>query len=131
VLVATARSLPVLQQAGAQVDALVRSGRDVSERFEPGDLDPPPRLDVATAGQLGGTYTVEGAVPLRYEGAALPGRLEDTYGAGDSFAAGLTFALAERRPVAEAVAFAAKTGAAALARRGAHGAGATRSLAAS
>jgi ribokinase len=121
VLVATARSLPALQEAEVQVDALVRSGRDVGERYEPGDLDPPPRLDVATAGQVGGAYTVAGGVPARFEAAPLPGRLEDTYGAGDSFAAGLTFALAERRPVEEAVAYAAKAGAAALARRGAHG----------
>jgi ribokinase len=121
VLVATARSLPALRKAGVQVDALVRSGSDASERYEPGDLDPAPRLEVATAGQLGGTYTRAGGSPERYPPSPLPGRLEDTYGAGDSFAAGLTFALAERRPVEEALAFASRRGAAALARRGAHG----------
>jgi ribokinase len=66
-------------------------------------------------------YTLAGGEPERYPPSPLPGRLEDTYGAGDSFAAGLTFALAERRPVEEALAFASRRGAAALARRGAHG----------
>jgi ribokinase len=122
VLVATARSLPVLRKAAVQVDALVRSGSDEGERYEPGDLDPPPRLEIATAGQLGGMYTLAGGSPERYPPSPLPGRLEDTYGAGDSFAAGLTFALAERRPVEEALGFASRRGAAALARRGAHGA---------
>jgi ribokinase len=122
VLVATARSLPALRRSGVHLDALVRSARDESELYEPGDLNPPPRLEVATAGQLGGLYTVAHGDPVRYAAAPLPGPLRDTYGAGDSFAAGLTFALAERRPLDEALAFAAEAGAAALARRGAHGA---------
>jgi ribokinase len=122
VLVATARSLPALREAGVPLDALVRSGSDERERYEPGDLDLPPRLEVATAGQLGGMYTLAGGAPERYPPSPLPGRLEDTYGAGDSFAAGLTFALAEGRPVDEALVFASRVGAAALARRGAHGA---------
>jgi ribokinase len=52
----------------------------------------------------------------------VPGPLQDTYGAGDSFAAGLTFGLAEGLPMDEAIALAARSGAAALSRRGAHGA---------
>ena len=55
----------------------------------------------------------------RHEHAALPGEREDAYGAGDCFAAALAFALAEGRPPAEALAFAAERGAAALTRRGA------------
>jgi ribokinase len=121
VLVATARSLPAVREASVQLDALVRSGSDTSERYEPGDLDPPPRLEVVTAGQLGGMFTRAGGEPERYPPSPLPGRLQDTYGAGDSFAAGLTFALAERRSVEDALAFASRCGAAALARRGAHG----------
>jgi ribokinase len=121
VLVATARSLPALREARVPIDALVRSGSDEQERYEPGDLEPPPRLEVATAGDRGGIYTVAGGEPQRYAASRLPGPLRDTYGAGDSFAAGLTFALAERRTADEALAFAARAGAAALARRGAHG----------
>jgi ribokinase len=121
VLVATARSLAALQEAGVQLDALVRSGSDGGERYRRGDLDPPPRLEVATDGQRGGTYSVEGGPTRGYEAAPLPGRRQDTYGAGDSFAAGLTFALAQGLRAEEALAFAARCGAEALARKGAHG----------
>jgi ribokinase len=121
VLVATARSLAALQEAGVQLDALVRSGSDGGERYRRGDLDPPPRLEVATDGQRGGTYSVEGEPTRGYEAAPLPGRRQDTYGAGDSFAAGLTFALAQGLRAEEALAFAARCGAEALARKGAHG----------
>jgi len=51
-----------------------------------------------------------------------PGPLQDAYGAGDSFAAGLTYGLAEGLSMDEAVGLAARSGAAALSRRGAHGA---------
>jgi ribokinase len=117
VLVATARELPTLQRAGVELDALVASGDDHGERYQPGDLEPPPRLVVSTAGALGGWAQPGG--PFRAASVQAP--VEDAYGAGDSFAAGLTFALAEGLEVADALAFAAERGAAALARRGAHG----------
>jgi ribokinase len=120
VLVATARSLAALQEAGVRLDALVRSGSDGGERYRRGDLDPPPRLEVATDGERGGTYSLDGGPERSYEAAPLPGRLQDTYGAGDSFAAGLTFALAQGLPADGALAFAARCGAEALTLRGAH-----------
>lgn len=123
VLVATARSLATLAEARVELDALVRSRSDDGESYRPGDIEPPPRVDVATAGPLGGTYTVLGGAPAHYHAATAPGGLQDSYGAGDSFAAGLTFGLAEGLSLDEAVDLAARTGAAALARRGAHGAG--------
>ncbi len=49
VLVATARELPTLRSAGVELDALVASARGPAERYEPGELDPPPRLVVSTA----------------------------------------------------------------------------------
>ena len=121
VLVATARVLPTLAEAGVALDALVRSGSDKSERYRPGDLDPEPGIVVATAGSQGGAWTAADGRSGSYEPAPLPGPLEDTYGAGDSFAAGLTYALANGDDVEDAVAFAARCGSAALARRGAHG----------
>jgi ribokinase len=121
VLVATARSLPVLQEAGVELDALVRSADDPSERYERGDLEPQPKLVVATSGGDGGTWETSGSRSGAYEPAPLPGEAVDAYGAGDSFAAGLTFALGRGDDVEHAVAFAAECGAAALARRGAHG----------
>ena len=122
VLVATARELPTLAAAGVQIDALVHSGVDSGETYRPGDLDPRPRADVATAGSQGGSFTIAGGAPTHFPPAAAPGPLQDAYGAGDSFAAGLTYGLAEGLPMDEAVALAARSGAAALSRRGAHGA---------
>ena len=44
----------VAGEAGVQLDALVSSAKDAGERYEPGDLDPPPRLVARTAGRGGG-----------------------------------------------------------------------------
>ena len=115
VLVATARELPTLHAAGVELDALVASGEDDAERYQAGDLDPPPRLVVSTAGALGGWAQPGGP----YKASAPPGPFEDAYGAGDCFAAGLTFALASGMEVADALTFASERGALALTRRGA------------
>ncbi|MET1008952.1 MAG: PfkB family carbohydrate kinase [Gaiellaceae bacterium] len=121
VLVATARSLPVLQEAGIELDALVRSASDPSERYGRGDLEPQPKLVVATGGREGGTWGTADCRAGAYKPAELRGPVSDSYGAGDSFAAGLTFALGRSDEPDAAVAFAAECAAAALARRGAHG----------
>jgi ribokinase len=115
VLVATARELPTLHAAGVELDALVASGEDEGERYQAGDLDPPPKLVVSTAGSLGGWAQPGGP----YKPAAPPGPYEDAYGAGDCFAAGLTYALAKGMEVQDALAFASERGALALTRRGA------------
>jgi ribokinase len=117
VLVATPRELPTLKDAGIELDALVGSGEDEAERYHAGDLDPPPRLVVATAGALGGWAQPGGP----YRATPLPGSFEDTYGAGDSFTACLAYALAQGDSAEQALAFAAACGAEALTRRGAHG----------
>jgi ribokinase len=114
VLVATARELPTLRRGGVELDALVGSGDDVAERYQPGDLDPAPRLVVSTAGSLGGWAQPGG--PFR--AAPLPGPIEDAYGAGDSFAAGLTYALAAAMPADAALEFASRCGAAVMTGRG-------------
>ena len=121
VLVATARSLPALEASHVLLDALVRSGSDEGERYRPGDLDPRPHLEVATAGDQGGTYVLAGGEPRRYDAVPVPGTPSDSYGAGDSFAAGLTYGLGSGETVPEALALGARLGAAALARAGAHG----------
>lgn len=114
-LVATARELPTLQSGAVELDVLVASGQDEAERYHPGDLDPEPRLVVTTAGGLGGWAQPGGP----YRPAAPQGEFEDTYGAGDCFAAGLTYAFAEGQTLEDALAFAAERGAGALTRRGA------------
>lgn len=116
VLVATARELPTLRRAGVEIDVLVGSGEDAGERFEPGELEPPPRIVVTTAGALGGWIRPGG--PFR--AAPLPGPVSDAYGCGDCFAAGLTYGLALGHAVDEAVALGARCGAAVLTGRGAY-----------
>jgi ribokinase len=113
-LVATARELDTLKRGAERLDVLVGSGEDASERFEPGELDPAPRVVVTTAGALGGWVRPGG--PFR--AAPLPGPVEDAYGCGDCFAAGLTYALAQDLEVEDAVAFGARCGAAVLTGRG-------------
>jgi ribokinase len=120
ILVATARELPTLQEAGVELDALVHSGLDLAERYQPGQLEPPPKLVVTTMGRQGGRYVV-GEREGTFAAAALPGPLADAYGAGDSFAAGLALGLARDRDVETALAFAAACGAKAMTVRGAYG----------
>ncbi len=115
VLVATSRELPTLRAAGVELDGLVGSAKDEGEMFRPGDLDPPPILAVTTSGSLGGWAQPGGP----YRAAAPDGPVEDAYGCGDAFAAGLALALARGLQNAEAVEFAAQCGADALTFRGA------------
>ena len=82
--------------------------------LDPGDIEPAPALVVTTSGALGGWMQPGGP----FSAAPLPAPMEDTYGAGDSFAAGLTFALAQGLDPQDAVGFAARCGAAALTGRG-------------
>jgi ribokinase len=116
VLVATSRELATLRRAGVEVDVLVGSGEDAAERFESGELEPEPRIVVATAGALGGWIRPGG--PFR--AAPVPGPISDAYGCGDCFAAGLTYGLALGEPVDEAVALGARCGATVLTGRGAY-----------
>jgi len=116
VLVATARELATLKRAEEQIDVLVGSGEDPGERFEPGELEPPPRTVVTTSGGLGGWVRPGG--PFR--AAPLPAPIEDAYGCGDCFAAGLTYALAGGRSMEDAVQAGARCGAAVLTGRGAY-----------
>jgi ribokinase len=113
-LAAVARELDVLRRGSVQLEALVGSGEDEAERYRPGDVDPVPALVVTTSGALGGWMQPGGP----YSAAPVPGAVEDTYGAGDAFAAGLTFALASGLEPHDAVGFAARCGAAALVGRG-------------
>jgi ribokinase len=126
VLVATSRIMPLLMEAQVELDALVGSRLDPSERYEDGDLHPAPKLVVRTAGPAGGTFQAAGEAPTAYSAAALPGPVVDTYGCGDSFAAGLTFGLGLGLGPAEAVAFASRCGAAVATGRGPYQAQLTR-----
>lgn len=118
VLIATARILPLLAEAKVELDALVGSAVDPAEAYHPGDLDPPPRLAVWTNGAEGGSFAVRGGPTTNYRPAPLPGPIVDRYGAGDSFAAGLAYALGAGESPPRAVSFASRCGAAVLTGRG-------------
>lgn len=117
-LVATTRALPTLREAGVAVDVLVASANDPSERYERGDLEPEPVLVARTDGATGGRLTRSDGGGSEWASAPLPGPAVDSYGAGDSFAGGLTYALAGGRSEAEAIALAARCGAACVSGRG-------------
>lgn len=118
VVVATPRGMGALAEAGIELDALVGSAGDAGESYRPGDLVPQPRLVVRTAGAQGGTYAVEDGPARPFRSWPVPGPIRDAYGCGDSFAGGLTFALARGDPPAAAVELAARCGAACLTGRG-------------
>ncbi|MFT4974551.1 MAG: ribokinase [Myxococcota bacterium] len=118
VLVATARCLEVVRRSGVCLDALVRSGSDPSEAYQDGDLESVPALIATTDGSRGGSWHTA-AASGRWSAAPLPAPQVDAYGAGDCFAAGLTWALSAGMAPQEAVDFAATRGAAALCRAGA------------
>ena len=114
VVVATSRIASDLAEAGLPLDALVGSLRDPAERYAPGSIDPPPRLEVFTAGAAGGTYRTALGAEGSFPAAPPPGPVADSYGCGDSFAAGLTFGLGTGLPPEEALALGARCGAACL-----------------
>ena len=119
-LVATARELPTLREGDVELDALVRSGTDAGEVYEEGGLEPPPRLVVSTGGGRGGTYALRGSEPQSFSAAPRPGPRVDDYGAGDCFAAGLTYGLVRERTLDDALALASACGAAATTGPGVH-----------
>lgn len=116
-VVATSRAGDALQ-AGVQIDALVGSALDPSEAYRRGDITPEPSLVVRTEGAAGGSYETSDGTTARFQAPPLSDDVVDRYGAGDSFAGGLAFALARRDDAATAVAFASRCGAAALTGRG-------------
>jgi ribokinase len=119
VLVVTARILDVLTASGVAADAVVGSGRDPAERFDATALATTHGLVVSTDGARGGTYRTEGGDAGSYRPVRPSGPVADTYGSGDSFMAGLTFALASRLPPDRALTLAARCGAEAVTGRGA------------
>lgn len=115
-LVATIRAREALD--GVELDALVASATDAGERYEPGDVEPPPRFVVRTEGAAGGSVLDAAGTVEHWAAAPLPGDLVDTYGAGDSFAGGVTHGLGQGRGIEDAVELGARCGAACATGRG-------------
>ena len=121
VLVATSRVSELLAETDLHLDAVVGSGNDPAEAFDPARFTHPPKLVVRTDSVRGGRYDTSDGRSGSYEPAARPGPVVVTYGAGDSFAAGLTYALGAGLEVDEALSLAARCGAWCAAGRGPYG----------
>jgi len=107
-LAGTVRELPTLRAGGVPLDLLVASENDPGEAYD-GSLEA--RHTALTDGARGGTFD-----GVRWD--TVPADVSDAYGAGDSFAATLAFALARGDERHAAVELAARAGAAVLEGRG-------------
>ena len=108
--------------AGVRLDAVVYSAQDPLERDALGRLELDAALVVATEGPRGGRFSTGAQGPSgRWDAVRPPGPVADTYGGGDSFAAGLTYGLACGMAPEEAIAVAARCGAACVSGRGPYG----------
>jgi ribokinase len=117
VLVASPRARDALGH-GVPLDALVLSAGDAIERGEASSAEDEAELVVWTEGSHGGSYRERSGARGRWEAAALVGEPVDSYGCGDSFAAGLTYGLGSGMPVPQALELAARCGAMCLTGRG-------------
>ena len=120
VLTASPRARHALGQ-GVELDALILSARDELEveraRASAAEAD----ALVMTEGAGGGSFRRRGGGEGRWRGVPPPGPIVDNYGCGDSFAGGLTFALARGLELADALELAARCGAACAGGRGPYG----------
>ncbi len=112
-LVVTARRRGALAAAGVRADVVVGSAADAREASTLADYPVAPAALVLTEGGAGGRIeTAAGTV--RFAAPAPPPRIESAYGAGDTFAAAMTYYLAAGLALADACARAGPHGAAVL-----------------
>jgi ribokinase len=117
VLVANPRALDALGH-GVAIDALVFSAKDEVERAAAAGVEEEAELLVLTEGERGGSYRTRSGESGRWAAVPPPGEPVDSYGCGDSFAAGLTYGLGAGMSVPDALALAARCGAVCLTGRG-------------
>jgi ribokinase len=120
VLTASPRARHALGQ-GIPLDALVLSGEDQIELRAAGPAEGEAELVLYTEGGRGGRFLRRSGEGGRWDAAAPAGPPVDSYGCGDSFAAGLTYGLAARLGLPEALELAARCGASCLSARGPYG----------
>ena len=117
VLVASPRAFDALGQ-GVPLDALVLSGDDAIERRLTARGQDEAQLVVFTEGARGGAYRERSGKSGTWRAASPPAAPVDSYGCGDSFAAGFTYGLGAGLDVPAALALAARCGAVCLTGRG-------------
>ncbi len=96
-----------LNQSNIQLDALIGSNLDPDERVTKEELNPKPKVTIMTEGAQGGIIYPGG----RYKPILLTKKEIDSYGCGDSFAAGVTAGLAANWDITKAINLGAKCGA--------------------
>ena len=97
----------LFQEKNIKLDALIGSALDPEERMESQKIIPAPRLRIATKGSLGGEVWPGGP----FQAAQLDSPVIDTYGCGDSFAAGVTTGLSAGWDIQQAISLGAHCGA--------------------
>jgi ribokinase len=112
-LVVTARRSQALARSGVRADLVVGSAVDPREQGRLADYAVPPGALVLTDGARGGTIETAAGVE-RFSAPPAPQPVAGAYGAGDSFAAALTWYVARRLPLREACERAGVHGAAVL-----------------
>ena len=117
ILVATPRLIESLDAPELTLDAVVYSENDTDEVAWADRFAPRTRLMVATEGSRGGRWW--GESEGTWDAVPVPGDPHDSYGCGDSFAAGFTFGLADGMSVGDAAVVGARCGAEMLTRVGA------------
>ncbi len=120
VLVASPRARDALGH-GVALDALVLSGDDEIELEAAAPVLDEAQLVVWTEGERGGRYRRRDGETGRWEAAKPPSERADSYGCGDSFAAGLTYGLGAGLELEPALALAARCGAVCATGRGPYG----------
>jgi ribokinase len=113
VLVASPRAVDALGH-GVPLDALVLSADDAIERQAAARAQGEADLVVLTRGGHGGEYRERAGGSGTWAAVPPPAAPADSYGCGDSFAAGLTYGLGAGLAVADALALAARCGAVCL-----------------
>lgn len=113
-LVVTARRAHVLAAAGVTVDVIVGSVKDPRENRSLAAYAIPPRALILTDGAGGGAIETA-AGTTRFAAPVVSTPIVGQYGAGDTFAAALTYYAAQEMSLAEACSRAAHHGAAVLA----------------
>jgi ribokinase len=103
---------------GVPIDALVLSASDAVEREAAAPVEAEAEVVVMTEGARGGTYRTRSGTSGRWAPVPPPGPPVDSYGCGDSFAAGVTYGLAAGMALSDALALGARCGAVCLTGRG-------------
>ncbi len=108
VLCATPRlGISQLNKSNVELDALIGSKLDPDEQFDWQSLSTKPKIIVETEGSKGGEAYPGG----RYQAIELKRKPKDTYGCGDSFAAGFTAGLAAKWSIQKSLQLGADLGA--------------------